>query len=212
MGSYTSSQDFYLIDSSELVNVETDLNYNLRRADERVRPLVEWQWTDVDNITSSNLTKDEGFKWYKARSNSVFYYRSGTVVQDTNSRVDSWSSTGIVYETGYEDWDQGSGKFMYCTGDNWVRWRGRIQATGLVELPITTTVNFVTVPTSILPLTSKYFFVHGGNSGSYQAARIFVPSSSDADKRIEFIKYGNVSNNVTERYLSLNDIYYPLDI
>jgi hypothetical protein len=70
----------------------------------------------------------------------------------------------------------------------------------------------MTIPTSYLPTRSKYFTVYGGNAGSdYQCARVFVPEKNAADKRLEFCRYGGVASSATERYLSLNNVYYGLD-
>jgi hypothetical protein len=214
MGSYTAQQGFYVIDPSELVNVETDLHFNLDRADERVKPLVEYLATDEVAISSSvNLIRETGFKWYKTRSGSVWHYRDGLVLQDPNTPVDSWTTSGISFEAGYESFDLGINRTAYTVVDNEVHFRGRVIASGKAELPLNTVVNFLNVPTSILPNTPRYFFVSGGDAtGNYQAARVFVPASTDADKRLEFIMYGGTSTGSDDRYVSLNDIRYSLTV
>lgn len=214
MGSYTAQQGFYVIDPSELVNVETDLHFNLDRADQRVKPLVEYQATDEVSISNSTtLLKETGFKWYKTRSGSVWSYRDNTTWQDGNTVVESWSTSGISFEAGYGSFDLGINRTAYCVVDNEVHFRGRVIATGQAELPLNTVVNFLNVPVSILPNTSRYFFVSGGDAtGNYQAARVFVPSATDADKRLEFTMYGGTSVGPDDRYVSLNDIRYHLTV
>jgi hypothetical protein len=213
MGSYTNPQNFYLIDEDELVNVDNDLNYNLQRADDRVRPLVEYVITAEPSISASTLPKDTGFKWYKSYTNAIWNYRDGAVWQDTNSQVDSWSTSGLTFETGYDSANQEESRIAYSIFNGFVRWRGRLVLTSGGELPANTVVDFMTPPDAALPSKSRYFFVHGGNaaSSSFQTFRIFIPAVGNADKRMEYIKYGGSSSSSDQRYISLNDLYYPID-
>ncbi len=215
MGTYTSNQQLYLIDPSELVSVENNLNYNLRRADERIRPLVEYQITDEASISASSLPKDTGFKWYKTYTGGIWNYRDGGIFQDPNAQIDTWSTSSITFEAGYGSSDLDVNRIAYSTSanGNFIRWRGRLVLnSGTSELPANTTTDFMTPPVGVLPLTSKYFTVYGGNStGDFQCFRIFIPSSGSADKRMEFVKYGGNASSSGERYLSLTDVMYSLD-
>jgi hypothetical protein len=215
MGTFSTPQSFYLIDGNELVNVNQQINYNWQRADDRIKPLVEYLPTDVSSITDSSLIRETGFKWYKKWSNSIFYYRDGLILEDVNCKVDTWSFSGITFETGYGSLDSDKSRIGYSISDNFVRWRGRLVLNGTAnDLPLNTTVDFMTPPDSALPARSKYFTVYGGDAGggsNYQIFRVFVPAVSSGDKRVEFIKYGAAAITTGERYLSLNDIYYSLD-
>jgi hypothetical protein len=214
MGSYTENQKFYLIDGEELVNVEQDINYNLARADERVRPLVEYQITDEPQISSSSLPKDTGFKWYKTYTNAIYSYQAnGGIAQDVNASVDTWSVSGISFETGYGSADQGVDRIAYSVYNNFVRFRGRLVLNGgTSDLPANVITDFMTVPNSILPTRNKYITCYGGNAGTdFQMFRIFIPNKTLPDGRIEFMKYGGNGSASTERYLSLNDVFYGLD-
>jgi hypothetical protein len=213
MGSYTDGQRFYLIDSSELVSVDKDLNYNLQRADDRVRPLVEYVYTDEPSVTTSNsLVKGIGFKWYKTYNNSVVYSFDGTgAYEDGANSIAKWEVTGMSFETGYTSYDQDIRRVAYSEEDGWVRLRGSVIRDAFAELPLLVNTKFLTLPTSILPERSKYFFIHGGEAtGNFQTFRIGIPSATAADKRLEFIKYGANASNSGERFFSLNDIHYPL--
>lgn len=217
MGSYTSKQRFYLIDGDELVNVGNDLNYNIKRADERVCPLLGYQYTDVPSVAASDLPKDIGFKWYKTYTNAIWNYhrKSETSIgvwQDPNSRVDSWESTGISFESGYSSTNLEESRVSYSIFNGWVRWRGRVTLdSGNTDFPTNTTVGFLVPPSNVRPSRAKYFFVHGGNStGDFQVFRIYIPARSASNPRMEYVKYGGTST-AGERYISLNDIYYPLE-
>ena len=215
MGDYSVPQDFYLIDGSELVNVDQDLNYNLQRADDRVRPLVEYKVTDEPSISASSLPKDTGFKWWKTYTGAIWNYRNG-VFQDGNAQVDTWSVTGLVFESGYSSLDTELNRIAYSiSGDgNIVRFRGKLVLNNQAnELPKNTTVNFLTLPSSILPKTQKYFTVYGGNAASsdFQCFRIFVPQQGSGDDRLEFCGYGGNASSASERFLQLNDLCYSLD-
>lgn len=212
MGSYTDNQNFYLIDPSELVSVENDLNYNLRKADERIRPLVEYQVTDEPSIGASTLPKDTGFKWWKSYTGAIWNYRAGLFFQDPNAQVDAWSVSSLAFEAGYGSVNQEGERIAYSIVNGFVRWRGQLHLTSGAELPANTVVDFLTPPDAALPDKSRYFFVWGGNAtGDFQCFRIFIPAVTSGDKRMEYIKYGGSATNEDNRYISLNDIYYPLD-
>lgn len=219
MGSYTNNQNFYLIDPTELVNVESDLNYNLRRTDERVKALVEYQTTDVPSLAT--LPKDVGYKFHKRSTNSVFNYHTDistgitTHYQDPNAAVDDWSTTGLVFESGYASLTEPYERISYSLVNGWCRWRGRLMLNAQAsEFPVQVITRFMNIPISCQPLTSKYFFVHGGNTTTdFQAYRIFIAAAGSADTRWEYIRYGGpTSTSNAERYISFNDIWYPVGI
>lgn len=215
MGSYTDPQRFYLIDPDEIVNVDNDLNYNIQRADERVRPLVEYAVTDVASISSADIPKDTGFKWYKTFTGGIWSSRdaAGNLAQDPNSYIDTWSTLSLIFDSAYVSGDDEHRVSYSVSTDNWVTFRGRVSRTDGEELPANTTVDFLTPPVSILPNKNRYFFVHGGNAvtGDFQVFRVFIPASTNADLRMEFIKYGGNADTVGERFFTLNDITYPLN-
>lgn len=212
MGEYTDKQKFYLIEGSELVNADQDLNYNLARADTRVKPLVEYQITDESSITNSNLPKDVGFKWYKTYTNAIWVqHKDGLVYQDTNTWVDTWSLNGIVFYNNYGSMNLEADRIAYSAFNGFVHLRGKLCLNGTAsDLPANVNIKFMEIPSEYLPPVARYFTVYGGNaSGSdFQCARIFIPAQSASDHRLEFCKYGGNSSVATERYLSLNDVFY----
>ncbi|MFE1145205.1 hypothetical protein [Streptomyces rochei] len=211
MGSYTNPQQFYLIDGEELVNVDQDLNYNLARADERVRPLVEYQVTDEASISASTLPKETGFKWYKRNTNSIWVFRDdGFIYQDPNAWVDAWE-TSISFYNSYSSMNLGDDRIAYSAFNGFVHLRGKLVLNGgATDLPANTSVKFMEIPEQYLPIDARYATVYGGNAsgGDFQMARIYIPPRAAADKRLEFCKYGGVATQETEKYLSLNDVFY----
>lgn len=212
MGDYTSKQKFYLIDGSELVNVDQDLNYNLARADARIKPLVEYQVTDEPSITTSSLPKETGFKWYKTYTNSIWAQREdGLVYQDTNAWVDGWSTSDITFYNNYGSMNLDADRVAYTAFNGFVRFRGKLVLNGGgTDLPANTTTKFMEIPSQWLhPTKARYLMVYGGNSSTdFQCARIYVPPQTATDKRIEFCKYGGSATGNIEKYLGLNDVFY----
>lgn len=213
MGDYTDTQKFYLINPTEFVNVEQDLNYNLRLADLRVRALVNYTKTDVQSISASDIVKDVGFKWWKRYSNSLWVYSSGNIRQDVNSVVPTWNTTGFSFEAGYGSINLEKDRTGWVKDSmGFVRWRGKIGLSNGNALPANTTVRLMTVTDlTMLPSRGKYFFVGGGDDTASQTARIFITANNSGDPRIEYFKMGGNGSSAGERYLSLNEIWYPTD-
>jgi len=212
MGDYSPNQQFYLTDPSELVDVEQHVNYNFRRADERVRPLVEYQITSLPSISDSDLTKDTGFKWYKTYSNSIYHWRDGAIFQDANATVGAWSFSNIVFASTYTSFNSAEGRIGYMLDDaGIVHWRGKLAFNAGSALPANVATKFLVPPSGYSPNRARYFTVYGGDStGDFQCYRIFIPDSAASDKSFEFCKYGGNGTTTGENYISLNDIHYPL--
>lgn len=211
MGEYTPQQKFYLIDPSEFVNVENDINYNYRWTDKIIKPLISYQVTDVQSITDANLDRGNGYKWYKTYNNTVWNWNTNAIHQDGNAYVPPWSNIGVSIVSGYEVVPEYFPEYSVdYTG--WVEWRGRIRPTGTTQLPKNANINFLTIPASVQPIRSKYFFVSGGDSTSnFQGGRLFVPSPTENDPRMEFCLYGGNGTSNDSRYIDLSCLRYPLD-
>jgi hypothetical protein len=218
MGTYSDNQKFYIIDPSEIVNVESDINYNLRRADLRVKALVEYQLTDVTSIVSADLPAETGFKWYKWYSNSIWnavkdpVTNAKTVSQDANSNIDTWTTSVGTFEPGWGSLNNATDRIGYSISNGWVQWRGKLALTSGAELPNNTNSLVLSLPLAVRPNLPRYFFCSGGLvSAGFMAARVFIPDSNGAsDPRMSITKYGANAANATQRYISLNDIRYPL--
>lgn len=216
MAGSTAHMGFNRIDDTDLVEVERDINYNFKRADTYIKPLIEYQLTDVSSIANSDIPKDVGFKYYKWFTNSIWSVRvagSNVIYQDINSQVSTWTTQFGTFEPGYGSLDLISNRIAVSVFNGWVTWRGKLalNAGGSV-LPAYSVINFLTVNADLLPTRARYFTVGGGKAtGEQQVGRIFIPNVGSADHRMEFTKYGGAPATVADRYLSLNTIRYPLD-
>lgn len=211
MGDYTPTQRFYTIDPSELVDVEQHLNYNFRRGDQRIRPLVEYQYTTIDAITASDLPKDVGFKWFKRSTNSIWNYQDGALQQDPNSLTNTWSDTGYSFAANYSSLNSLEAKVGWTVYNGYVRWRGRVHFNAGAAMPANTVTKFLVPPASIRPVRAKYFTVYGGNvTGDFQCFRIYIPDSAAPDSSFEYVKYGGNGSSSAENYISLHDIRYHI--
>lgn len=213
MGSLTPNQAFWLIGETDLVNVEQDLNYNLSRVDYRMRTLVEYMKTDVASISAdSSLVKEPGMKWYKTYTGAIWYCHEGTgIVQDPNAAVDTFISSTISYEPGFQSLDQANNKIGYSSFGGEIRLRGKLIRTGSAAFTKNTATDVFSLPPAILPDEARYFFVPMGEGISqFQMARIFIPASSSGDLRCEVIVYGQDGLGAGNNFISLNDVKYTI--
>ena len=197
MGDYTPTQDFYLINGDELVNVENDLNYNLKRADDRMKPLIQYYVcnNDVSNITTDpDIPKDVGFKFYKPWSNSVWVWATAqgdtnpSMLQDLNSRVETWVTTGITFETGWVN-GTGSDAVGYMTSNGWAYWRGNIKYTPGI-IPSNTVMDICSIPAGMVPNVDRFFFISGGPGvDDWQLFRVMVAGTPTTPKKLQIFKY-----------------------
>lgn len=221
MGDYTATQHFYKPDPEELVDVETQLNYNVERADHRVRALVEWLRTDVEVIENSE-ERETGFKFFKVHSNSLWVAQdnSGDVhFPSSNNDVDSWidlgSSSGATFVNSYTDdvFDTDDDEDLrreLCYrrefSDGMVYWRGLVNLTDDADqIPLNQNIIIVTgVPTEARPKRNKYFFTHMGVTSQFSVARIMFKTNGE----IEINRMGVNQSDPTQRFLSFNDCHY----
>lgn len=216
MGSYTPNRKYYLIDPSQFVNVEQDINFNFKKYDEEAPYLLTYRATDSSYITGDHYL-GAGYKFFKRKTNSVWVSRvdGGPIYQDVNATVQSWSTTGFTFETGYGSMDQNENRISYHVDSytKQVTWRGRLVLNGgSSSLPLNVSTKFMSVDPSILPSVAKYFTVYGGNvSNDYLIARIYVPASNSTDLRVEFCCYGATPQPAGERFINLSTVSYPLE-
>lgn len=216
MGSYTPNQNFYKPDSDEFVDVDTQINYNLRRADERVRAMIEWQYTEAA-IISGTEPRDVGYKFYKASTNSLYVapYSDLDLQQSSNlNSTLSWTTSGLSSQGGYRSVDFATQQLSYRVEgfDGQCTWRGAIQLNDTADqIPVNTNIVVFTMPaagsTSPTPLSrAKYFYVHMGIApGDFSCARVLFKTNGE----IEINRMGIGQTDPAQRYISFNDISYP---
>lgn len=214
MGNYSSTQGFYKPDPDEFVDVESQWNDNVRTADERVRAMVEWQYTDVPMI-SGVLPRDKGYKWFKNATNSLFVCTdpvSGSIQQASdNGDTDPWSTELITsIDNGYQSHPtipEAQLSYRLEPAEGSVTWRGlMVLNASMDQIPLNTNINVMTIATGIRPVRSKYFFVHMGvSTAGYSVVRIVFLDTGV----VQINRMGVNQADPTERYISFNDICYP---
>lgn len=210
MGTYTSNQNFYLIGTSDFIDVDTDLNYNWDRADERIRGLVEYQRTDAASISVANLPREVGYKFYKTYTNSLWNCQAsdGSIYQDPNAQVDSWSNSGISYSTGYTSDTATDGAVSYSSFNGWVHLRGRILHNSGAAFPTYTGTQFMTLPASVTPTGTRDICVSGGDDPTnYQYFQIAI----DTTGKCWFTLMGATTPVANQNFLPLNEIMFPIN-
>lgn len=216
MGSYSATQGFYEPGADEFVDVESQLNYNLRRADDRVRQLIEWQYvpSNYKTIPDAYPVREVGMKYYKAYSNCPQYTTTTngklTLGQDSNSIVFSWSSSGISFQGGYQSENTAEQLISYRRDlvTNTVHWRGGLKLNASADdIPLNTNITVMTIPSNVRPTRGKYFYVHMGfATGNFACCRVlFQPGGT-----VEINKMGIAQTDSTQRAVSFNDISYPI--
>lgn len=211
MGTYTSTQGFYKPDPTEFVDVESQWNYNVRRSDERVRAIVEWQFADVPIIADA-FPRDVGYKFYKNSTNTCYIVKDSSLdlsQHSSNGDTDSWSNSGITFLGTFASYDTNTLQISYRKEptDGYVTWRGSLQANNFENIVRNSNLDVMTLDASLRPARSKYFHVYMGNdSTGYAIARILFNSTGT----VQINRMGVASQSlVSERYINFNDISYP---
>lgn len=211
MGTYTTTQEFYKPDGTEFVDVESQINYNFRRSDERVRALVEWQYTDVPTI-SGVLPRAVGYKWFKNSTNSLWVAPDPDLAlaqHSLNGDTDAWSTASITgLLAGYQSEDLENQRLSYRREptDGLVSWRGSMKLNNFDQIPLNTNIDVMTLAADIRPVRAKYFTVHMGiQSTNYSICRLLFMT----DGTVQINRMGVNQTVSTERYISFNDIEYP---
>lgn len=210
MGEYTPVQKFYKPAETDLVTVETDVDYNWRRLDKRTKPLVEWEPSDQTTLTG-NVPLEQNFKYYKLSSASkwvsTFNGTNQAVTQDNNAYVPSWSL--VTPDAG---WETGPiQRLMACQtfgSEDMIHWRGIIRFT-VGELPIkTSTLIASAIPTQFRPLgTDREFQACTGEPQTTTNVATVMLRFTTAGE-IRMFKYGVGTMTTPNRFISFAGISY----
>lgn len=211
MGNYTTRQKLYRVDADEIVSAESNLNYNWRQLDDKVKHLVEWAPSEREFLfDGEDLSR--GRKYLKRNSNSQWYAWDGGLFQDTTAFVNSWTVLSAFTASGWEEHtDPVWGRFMYTVdADGDVHLRGALRQTGGTAIPLKTTIVIATLPTAARPTQSRYFYKVCGNADApdYSTCRVFI----GIDGTMSIVRYGSTQGSVTDRYIPLTGINYPKDV
>lgn len=210
MGTYTASQGFYKPDPDEFVDVESQVNFNIRRADEKVRALVEWQYTEAPVISGSE-PRDVGYKFFKASTNSLYTQKTATDFSqaDSNGVTETWNNVDYAFLNSYQSVNDDEMALSYTErywGNGLVRWRGGIRLNAGDEIPLNTSINVLQLSgIRIVPFTNKYFNCHMGDpTTGYSFVRILF----GGDGVVSIVRQGSAMTLPAQRYISFNDISY----
>jgi len=215
VGTYTNTQKLYKVAPDEIVEVESNLNYNWTRLDRRVKNLVEWN-IDEDASLIQTYPQENGFKYFKRYSNSLWYSWANATTgvqeffQDAGSNVGNWTLMPDLTSPWTNVIDH---KLMYrLTSAGTVQLRGRLRYGAYTEIPLNTTFDLGTLPTSIRPTSStgRYFFKNNGDGDdiAFSQCRLLFGSNGG----FQVVRYNGVQSTVpvTERYIDFNGIEYPI--
>lgn len=204
MGDYTVTQKLYKPTATDVVNVETDLNYNWSRLDGRIKRLIDWYPSNNAQLTG-NESFENGFKYFKRETNSHWYVWDNAVMQDIGAYVPQW-----VTITPAAGWQNVPGcRLMFANVAGKVFMRGKIRQSSGGELPIKTLTTVATgIPALAIPTTVRHYLMPGGNAPVGQpAATLMVINTSGT---IQFIKYGTAQGTAADdRYVNFSGIEYP---
>lgn len=219
MGSYTTNLNFYKPDSSEFVDVDVQLNRNWVIADQAVKRLLEYEYSNLSTPDIVDSIANRG-RFYKIYSNSVIAYFKSTNLwyQDPKAFVAAFSQALSWFSEGYNfsppSWDV-SARLVKNNGGTTaqVEWSGAFWELGApMELNLNTAVIPIGgIPVELRPTVSKYFDVNAGNTSSdFCMARVLIGD----DGRLEFKRYGvNPSAGVsTENRIELTGIVYNVEV
>lgn len=215
MGTYTTNLRFYKPDPTEFVDVETQLNNNWDIADDAVRKLFEYQYSNLSTPDTANSILRQRF--YKTYSNSlVAYFRaSGVWLQDATACVYPWVNASSLFTNGTEESNPDDPVFYRIvkkTGGTTteIEWTGSFWAGGGNMDLDTNIANVMALPVSLRPTVSKYFDCYAGNcSADYSFARVVFLSSGT----VEYKRYGsNTQTSDGEKRIDLTGIKYNLEV
>lgn len=219
MGSYTSTQKLYRTDANEVVDVESQLNSNLRRLDSRVRSLVEYQHVSAPSITGSVKVRENGMKWFKTSTNALWVCKGdyGKVYQNSQAYTEEWTSlSNSQMINGWQNISEDAESFIGYQKDaaGIVSWRGRVRMGNYLTWSLETMYRLMQpMPAEVTPTRAKYFstIVGGWNNQALPAsvARIYVGSNGN----FEFNLMGEAPgpDGDTNNWFSLNDVWYSTD-
>jgi hypothetical protein len=215
MGIYTPNLNLYKPAASEFVDVETQLNRNWDIADDAVKKLFEYKYSnDTIPDTSNSVIRQ---RFYKTYSNSLvnYFQLSSTWIQDSVAFVSSWVNASSLFQNGTEESNPNDPVFYRIIKKSGgttteIEWTGSFWAGGGNMDLNSNILNVMTLPASVTPTVSKYFDCYAGNcSSDYSFARVVFLSAGT----VEYKRYGsNTQTADTEKRIDLTGIKYNLEV
>lgn len=219
MGAYTSNLKLYKPDTTEFVDVDTQLNANWNIADSAVRRLLEYEFTDQQNPFIADAIARSRF--YKSYSNSVTSYfpSQGFFYQDPGAFVSSWVKVGSQLNSPYVEhpdypvaWRIIRKAASPTTAQ--IEWTGAFWIGGGAMSLNTNVTGVLFLPSLTIPTVSKYFTQNAGNTtANYSIARVGFFSGAAGTADMQFKRYGAAAGNTTdENRVELTGIKYNVEV
>jgi hypothetical protein len=218
MGSFTSNLKLYKPDTTEFVDVDSQLNSNWTLCDKHVRRLLEYEFTtDSDADIYQALERSRYFKLY-SNSPTSYFPSQGYFYQDPGAFVSAWVKAASFLTPPYiEHFDFPIGyRVIQKSGSPTtaeIEWTGAAWLNGSA-LPLNTLVSFMTLPSATIPVATKYFNQNAGNtSSSYSIARVSFSSGAAGTADMQYKRYGASSGTSSyENRIELTGIKYNVEV
>lgn len=219
MGTTTTNFGLYKPDSTELVNVDLDLNNNLDICDEQWKKLFEYHYYNNSLSPAANTAEviKQGYKYYSAQTGAALFIGSdGGDWEDVNATVGRWfdftpNLNGVYAPFGAAGTADHATYKVYnnATGGHDVKFAGKIGLASGAELPLNSAVSVGTLLPNLVPVVDKGFLCYAGNSASYSIARVGINATTGV---LSFIRVGANTVDATQRWISLDGIRYSTDV
>jgi hypothetical protein len=195
MGTYTTNLKLYKPDPNEFVDVDVQLNANLNIADEAVKRLLDYEFSNVQFPDVSEMRTPRA-RFFRQFSNSVVTYfkASNLWLQDSAVGVPGFTQESNWLSEDYRYFPPGmdlAARLVKKVGGSTaeVEWTGAFwEIGGTMEL--NTTITMVPaggIPSQFRPTVNKYFDVYAGNTTTdFSMARLLFGTDGSA----QFKRYG----------------------
>lgn len=211
MGSFTPTLELYKPAPDEVVDVNQQLNANWQIADLDLKGLLEYQYTTDQNLPSTGILPRHRF--YKSYSNSVFAWSGvGFFFQDLAAAVYPWVNASSLVGGGWSAHPDLPPYYRIVqtpgTVNTQIEWTGSIWQGGALIPANTPFGGVIALPAATVPVITKLFSCHAGDTASgYSIARVGF-SSVGSDVGIQ--RYGVAPISSNENRVDLGGIKYNI--
>lgn len=211
MGTFTGTLKLYKPAPDEIVDVNQQVNNNWQIGDKNLRPLLEYLYTTDQNL--SILGALPRWRYYKTYSNSIFAW-SGTTFffQDVTAAVYPWVNASSLVGGGWSAHPDLPPYYRIVqtpgTVNTQIEWMGSVWQGGALIPANTPFGGVIALPAATVPVITKLFKCHAGDTASgFSIARVGF-SSVGSDVGIQ--RYGVAPISSNENRVDLGGIKYNI--